>query len=245
MEEAVNLGRKGNIVARYKAKQDLEHKGRDYEIELEFDRDAIAGVVEEQCAQFNQEAVDAHLTRVNGSFEVEEGQTGYIVDEPASVSAIYDYLTQEWGHADGSVQLVMTVDEPQGKAEDLMKVKDVLGTFTTSYSSSGSSRSKNVSNGCALIDGTTLYPGETFSTYEAVKPFSEENGYYMAGSYLNGKVVDSIGGGICQVSTTLYNAVLRAEPDGETAADTVVEVFTKGYKLGDKVLRPAVVKVAG
>ena len=211
VEEAVNLGRKGNIVARYKAKQDLEHKGRDYEIELEFDRDAIAGVVEEQCAQFNQEAVDAHLTRVNGSFEVEEGQTGYIVDEPASVSAIYDYLTQEWGHADGSVQLVMTVDEPQGKAEDLMKVKDVLGTFTTSYSSSGSSRSKNVSNGCALIDGTTLYPGETFSTYEAVKPFSEENGYYMAGSYLNGKVVDSIGGGICQVSTTLYNAVLRAE----------------------------------
>lgn len=43
----------------------------------------------------------------------------------------------------------------------------------------------------------------------------------------------------------LHNAVMRADPDGETAADTVVEVFTKGYKLGDKVLRPAVVKVAG
>ena len=211
VEEAVNLGRKGNIVARYKAKEDLEHKGRDYEIELEFDRNAISGVVEGQCSQFNQEAVDAHLTRVNGSFEVEEGQTGYIVDEAASVSAIYDYMTQEWNRQDGSIQLAMTVDEPQGKAEDLLKVTDVLGTFTTSYSSSGPSRSKNVSNGCALIDGTTLYPGETFSTYDAVKPFSEENGYYMAGSYLNGKVVDSIGGGICQVSTTLYNAVLLAE----------------------------------
>lgn len=211
VEEAVNLGRRGNIVARYKAKEDLEHKGRDYEIELEFDRDAIAGVVEGQCGQFNREAVDAHLTRVNGSFEVEEGQTGYIVDEAASVSAIYDYMTGEWNHEDGSVLLAMTVDEPQGKAEDLLKVKDVLGTFTTSYSSSGNARSKNVANGCELIDGTTLYPGETFSTYDAVKPFSEENGYYMAGSYLNGKVVDSIGGGICQVSTTLYNAVLRAE----------------------------------
>ena len=76
VEEAVNLGRRGNIVARYKAKEDLEHKGRDYEIELEFDRDAIAGVVEGQCGQFNREAVDAHLTRVNGSFQVEEGQTG-------------------------------------------------------------------------------------------------------------------------------------------------------------------------
>ena len=105
----------------------------------------------------------------------------------------------------------MAVDEPKGKTEELAKVKDVLGTFTTSYSTSGASRSKNVANGCRLINGTTLYPGDTFSTYNTVKPFSTENGYEMAGSYLNGKVVDSIGGGICQVSTTLYNAVLRAE----------------------------------
>ncbi|MEG2871651.1 MAG: VanW family protein, partial [Clostridium sp.] len=83
--------------------------------------------------------------------------------------------------------------------------------FTTSFRTSGSSRSKNVTNGCHLIDGTTLYPGDTFSTYEEVSPFSEENGYYLAGSYLQGKVVDSLGGGICQVSTTLYNAVIRAE----------------------------------
>ena len=47
--------------------------------------------------------------------------------------------------------------------------------------------------------------------YETVAPFTAENGYAMAGSYLNGEVVDSMGGGICQVSTTLYNAVLRAE----------------------------------
>lgn len=68
-----------------------------------------------------------------------------------------------------------------------------------------------MTNGCNLIAGTTLYPGDEFSTYEAVSPFSKENGYFMAGSYLNGQVVDSLGGGICQVSTTLYNAVLRAE----------------------------------
>ena len=103
------------------------------------------------------------------------------------------------------------MDEPAGTAEELAKVKDVLGTFTTSYSTSGGSRSANVANGCRLINGTTLYPGEEFSAYETVSPFSEANGYYMAGSYLNGQVVDSLGGGICQVSTTLYNAVLRAE----------------------------------
>jgi vancomycin resistance protein YoaR len=47
--------------------------------------------------------------------------------------------------------------------------------------------------------------------YDTVSPFTEENGYYLAGSYLNGMVVESLGGGICQVSSTLYNAVLRAE----------------------------------
>lgn len=66
-------------------------------------------------------------------------------------------------------------------------------------------------NGCELINGVTLYPGDEFSTYEAVAPFTSDNGYYMAGSYLNGQVVDSLGGGICQVSTTLYNAVLLSE----------------------------------
>ena len=56
-----------------------------------------------------------------------------------------------------------------------------------------------------------IYPGETFSVYEAVSPFSEENGYALAGSYENGTTVQTYGGGICQVSTTLYNAVIRAE----------------------------------
>ena len=93
----------------------------------------------------------------------------------------------------------------------MAQVKDLLGSFTTSYSTSGPSRSANVENGCNLINGITLYPGEEFSTYQAVAPFSVDNGYYMAGSYINGKVVDSLGGGICQVSTTLYNAVLLSE----------------------------------
>ena len=68
-----------------------------------------------------------------------------------------------------------------------------------------------MANGCRLINGTVLYPGEEFSAYNTNKPFTEENGYYLAGSYLNGQVVESLGGGICQVSSTLYNAVLRAE----------------------------------
>ena len=140
-----------------------------------------------------------------------EGQTGYVLDVEKSIDAVYDYLTEEWNHEACSIPLEIVVDEPKGSAKELAQVTDVLGSFTTSYKTSGSSRSANVANGCSLINGTTLYPGEEFSTYKTVSPFSVANGYYMAGSYVSGKVVDSLGGGICQVSTTLYNAVLRAE----------------------------------
>ena len=70
---------------------------------------------------------------------------------------------------------------------------------------------QNVENGTSKINGTLLMPGESFSVTDAVVPFNAENGYELAPSYEAGQVVDSYGGGICQVSTTLYNAVLKAE----------------------------------
>ena len=155
--------------------------------------------------------MNASLVKTETGFQVTEGQSGVMVDTAASADAVYNYLIDDWNGEQCDIDLVVSVEEPAGTAEELAMVKDMLGTFTTSYSTSGSSRSANVANGCSLINGTTLYPGEEFSTYDAVAPFSEANGYFMAGSYLNGQVVDSLGGGICQVSTTLYNAVLRSE----------------------------------
>ena len=70
---------------------------------------------------------------------------------------------------------------------------------------------KNVQRGAELINGSLLYPGEQFSVYEAVAPMDAENGYELAGSYENGTTVQTYGGGICQVSTTLYNAVILSE----------------------------------
>ena len=211
VQDAVALGKKGNIIQRYKALQDLRHENKVFELAYDFDRELIRGVLTEQCEEYNTEARDAVLTRENGVFSVIPGQSGYVIDEEASLNQIYDYLMNEWDFGDVSVEVAAKVQEPRGTEEELLQVKDVLGTVTTSYSTSGSSRSANVSNGCSLIAGTTLYPGDEFSTYEAVSPFSVDNGYYMAGSYMNGQVVDSLGGGICQVSTTLYNAVLLSE----------------------------------
>ena len=191
--------------------KDLEYQNKVYDVAFDFDKDKIRALIEENGAQYNQEAVNASLVKTETGFQVVEGQPGILIDTAVSTDAVYDYLLNEWNGGACDIDLAVTVDEPAGTAEELAKVKDVLGTFTTSYSSSGGSRSANVANGCKLINGLTLYPGEEFSCYETVSPFSEANGYYMAGSYLNGQVVDSLGGGICQVSTTLYNAVLNAE----------------------------------
>ncbi len=209
--EAAEVGSRGNVIERYKLLKDLERENLVLPIEISFDLQAISDLLLERCVQYDVKAEDATLVRENGEFRVVGGRTGYALDVETSVDRVSERLMKEWDGQPCTIALDVEVEEPRGKAEDLAQVKDVLGTFTTSYSSSGPNRSANVANGCELINGTLLYPGDEFSTYECVAPFTQANGYYMAGSYMNGKVVDSLGGGICQVSTTLYNTVLLAE----------------------------------
>ncbi len=210
LADAVSLGKSGNLVGRYKSLKDLEQENKVFPMELAFNEDAIQTIVAAEGEKYNIEAIDATLTRENNEFKIVDGNTGYVVNTDASVRAIIDALSK-WNGEDVTVSLQVDIDEPKGKTEELQQVKDVLGTYTTSFSSSGRERSGNVRNGTKLINGTLLYPGDSFSAYETVSPFTEENGYFLAGSYLNGMVVESLGGGICQVSSTLYNAVIRAE----------------------------------
>ncbi len=209
--EALSLGTKGNVIERYKQLKDLQYENHVYDIELDFGVENINTVLVEKCSVYDRPAVDFGLKHENGKFEVTEGSAGYLLDVEMSIDTIYEYLISDWNHESCSIQLDIEVDEPKGSADMLAKVSDVLGTYTTSYSTSNSSRSANVANGCRLINGTLLYPGDEFSMTDTVAPFTTANGYYLAGSYLSGKVVDSVGGGICQVSTTLYNAILLSE----------------------------------
>lgn len=211
VSEALTLGTKGNIIQRYKALKDLEYENKVYEIAIDFSMDDINTVLVEKCTVYDRKAVDYQMKHEDGQFIITPGETGYFLDVEMSIDTVYEYLTGEWGKGNCSIALNVEVSEPRGSTETLTKVGDVLGTFTTSYSTSNSSRSANVANGSRLINGTLLYPGDEFSMMDVVSPFTTANGYYLAGSYLNGKVVDSVGGGICQVSTTLYNAVLLAE----------------------------------
>lgn len=210
VEEAIGLGKSGNIVKRYMDNKDLEHEPKTYELEFTADKGKIKNFVETECAELNREAKDGSLTRENGYFEVVPGEVGLTINVEQSTKAIADYMDGTWDGESGSVELVADTVQPRGTAEELNKVQDVLGTATTYYGSTAG-RNQNVEVGAQKLNGHVLYPGDSFSVTQAVIPFNAENGYELAPSYESGKVVDTYGGGICQVSTTLYNALLKAE----------------------------------
>ena len=87
---------------------------------------------------------------------------------------------------------------------------DMLSTYSTRYSASDRDRTTNLQLAASKINGTVLMPGETFSYNQVVGERTIAAGYKEAPIYVSGEVVDGLGGGICQITSTLYNAVLYA-----------------------------------
>lgn len=211
VEEALSLGKSGNLVSRYKELKDLTVDNKVYGLTYTSDEQLISEVVSGKCTKYNRDAVDLGLKKTGSGFEVIDGSQGIVVDEEAATEEIGRFVAEEFSEGNTQITIPTKITEPKGSREELAKVKDVLGSFTTAFKTSTPDRCTNLATGAKHINGTVVYPGETFSVYEAASPFTIKNGYAVGGAYLNGKVVDSIGGGICQVSTTLYNAVLLSE----------------------------------
>ena len=206
VHEATEVAKGGNLIKQYKDKKDLQVEPKNFEVAYAPNEQAVKTYVEKLAEEYNRDAEEGDITFANGYPEVTGGETGIAVNVDQSVSSIMKAL-----EGDGTeLTVVAEVQKPSVTKEELSQVKDVLGTATTYYGSSYE-RNTNVEVGASKINGTLIMPGETFSVTAAVTPFNADNGYYPAPSYESGQVVDTYGGGICQVSTTLYNAVLKAE----------------------------------
>ncbi|MCR5785573.1 MAG: VanW family protein [Eubacterium sp.] len=211
VENALSYGTTGNLISRYKQIKDAENGGCTLDMNIEVDEEATTTVFDENASELENEPVNYGLKRENGSFTIIEGSNGTKINNEESISALNTFLNTAWSSETNSFTLITEEAEPEGSPEELAKVTDLLGSYSTDYSSSSWGRAQNVANGTSKINGTVVYPGEQFSVHDAVNPMTAENGYELAGSYENGTTVESYGGGICQVSTTLYNAVLMAE----------------------------------
>ena len=211
VEKAQAVGKSGSLIRRYKETQDLKKSDVVIDMKLQVDKQKTANLLYANGDSLNVKAVNMGLKRENGAFTIIDGQDGQEVDYVQSVYAINDFLVEQWDGSNNTIQLVVSDVKPEGSEEELAKVKDVLGTFTTTFPLNSAGRTQNVTRGCESINGSVVYPGEEFSADAAMRPYTEDNGYALAASYSNGTTVESFGGGICQVSTTLYNAVIRAE----------------------------------
>lgn len=101
-----------------------------------------------------------------------------------------------------------------------------MASYSTSYGGSTANRASNVARAAELINGTVVAPGEVFSFNDTVGKRTVENGFSVAKEYVDGKSVDGIGGGTCQVSSTLYSAVLYASLEIVTRTN---HMFTVSY----------------
>lgn len=140
------------------------------------------------------------------SHQIEGGDEGFAFDLTAAVELL---SKAEYG---STVEVPFLVTKPDVTREDVTATlfQDTLGTFTAKASSQ-SNRDTNLRLACKAIDGIVLYPGDTFSYNKTLGERTPEKGYRPAGTYVGNETVNTYGGGICQVSSSLYYCILLAE----------------------------------
>ena len=209
--QAVAYGKEGSYFARNRMIKALAEEPVNFDVTFDLDESVTETMLTSLAESLKTEPKNASLKRENGAFVVTDGVEGVQVDIPASVKLLTDYFTEAWEYTgDETFEVVAEVAQPEITSEMLSKVQSKLGSFTTKFTA-GNDRASNIKVASGNINGTILMPGEEMSASDSMGKRTAANGYKMAGTYLNGETVDGMGGGVCQVSTTLYGAVLRAE----------------------------------
>lgn len=208
-DKAVSYGKDGGVFSRYLKLRKLKKEKLVLDEKITVNEEKGEAILKERAVPIADHAKDAAISRTGTGFSIEAEQEGTTVDVAKSLTALEEYLNQGWKHDDFTQEMVLVKEEPKIKAADLETIQDELGSFSTD--AGGGERWKNLETGSKKLNGTILMPGEEASVHDLTAPYDEEHGYVPAGAYENGQVVESYGGGICQVSTTLYNALLYAE----------------------------------
>ena len=172
-----------------------------------YDAESVTQFVSYLANLMDTPAVNATIGLTNNVITYTDEIMGHGVDQEALTESILaaDPLS-------GSTIDIPMHDLEAAVTRQMLEGKYVRrGQYTTSFSSSTSNRKYNIRFGAEKINGTILKPGEVFSTNETLGTRTRKNGWKMAGAYEGGEVVQQAGGGVCQLSSTLYNAVIYAD----------------------------------
>lgn len=179
--------------------------------EVTYDKEAVRRLVDEISAYVTREPVNSTVATFDfaaRTFTFTDEQSGVTIDSDALYTELIAKL--DAGARGESLTVSPVVTQPTVTKAQMAASFKMIAAYTTD-TTSDKNRNNNIDLACRAINGTTLMPGETFSFNQATGQRTIDKGYKEAGAISAGQSIDEVGGGICQVSSTLFNAVARAD----------------------------------
>ncbi|ENQ3079020.1 VanW family protein [Bacillus sp. WLY-B-L8] len=202
---------KGNISNRYKMQKQAEtgELKRDYKLEPSINTAKYDAFIKEKYNDSLVEPVNADLSISGTTINISESKDGEKVDKEKLKALTTEAITTN----KQDIQIPITAVKPERSTEDVknMGIQEVIAEYSTPLAGRNSSQTFNVQRAVNTLTGVFVAPDETFSFNGRVGITDAAHGYKSAAVYVNGKVEQSAGGGVCQVSSTLYGAILRAD----------------------------------
>ncbi len=197
-----------------------------YELDLSGMESAAAEEAAAAASKWNKSAKNGSISGYDADsdkFLFTGAQSGISIDQEKLAKDILSAVSVK----DFDAEITASADtvEPEISEASAREKYKTVASFTTN-TTANSKRNTNIRLAAKAVNGTIVQPGETFSFNGTVGQRTEEKGYQEAGAYSNGEVVQEIGGGVCQVSSTLYNAVVKA---GLTAVSRQSHAFVPSF----------------
>ncbi|HHW00401.1 MAG TPA: vanomycin resistance protein VanB [Clostridiaceae bacterium] len=210
VKKAYSIGRKGSIFARMKEIMNVRKNNVNISVASGYDKKKLRALLEEIKKKIDTSERNASTTFEDGKLSIKKETIGRSLDIDINQKLIEDYVLKR---VSGVIKLRVDEIIPKIRYDNIKDIKDVLASFSTVFSRSQPDRSHNIELACKKIDGTILLAGEVFSMDKTLGPRTVENGYKEAPVIQNNELIPGAGGGVCQVTTTLYGAVLRTNLD--------------------------------
>lgn len=215
LKEAYSLGRYGENWVRYNQILHMHNVPVYLNIECKFDESSINKAVEKVLNDINVLPQDAKVSTFNilqnPKFTYKDGVKGFEVNRDEVAKDISDILSKE--DKTGDIDLTTVETNYSVTAKDLKDRNVLLSSFST-VSSNNLNGNHNMGLALKITNGSIIEDGSLYSFNEKTGDTTDpSNGYLLAGAILNGKMIQSYGGGICQASTTIYGAAIRADLD--------------------------------
>ena len=210
VEQAFSYGKDMNMFQKYKAISNPVEK----KIQLTFEyNDKIVDEILGQIAKdTNKKAVDATITMVSsGRFNVTKDFVGRQLEEDKLKKDIKSKVNGVLSEDVINIVAPVVQVKPKITAVALNSITTRISSYSTNFASSAEGRATNIALSTRSISGTLLMPGDIFSFNGVVGERTAKRGYQSAGVIIGDKIEQGLGGGICQVSSTLYNAILGTE----------------------------------